>query len=121
MIPQILKEIANTYGTPVYVYHRQKIEEKYSTLTQAFKGQDVKFFYACKALSNLNILKIVKKMGAGLDTVSINEVLLGLKAGFEPHEILYTPNCVNFEEIKQAVALNVHIANLVFLYINCVM
>ena len=109
MTPQILKEIAKSYGTPVYVYHRQKIEEKYETLTHAFKGQKVKFFYACKALCNLNILKIVKKMGAGLDTVSINEVMLGLKAGFEPHEILYTPNCVHFEEIKQAVALKVHI------------
>lgn len=104
-----LSEIAKVHGTPIYVYDRQKMEEKYLKLTDAFKGQKVKFFYACKALSNINILKIFNKIGSGLDTVSINEVHLGLKAGFEPQNIVFTPNCVDFEEIKQAVSLGLHI------------
>jgi diaminopimelate decarboxylase len=49
------------------------------------------------------------QLGAGLDCVSINEVQLGLKAGFEPKQILYTPNCVDFDEIEAAKELNVHI------------
>lgn len=101
--------LAKEYGTPLYLYDRAKIEEKYQKLSDAFKGRDVRFFYACKALGNLNILKVIKNTGCGLDTVSINEVLLGLKAGFEPKNIIYTPNCVDFEEIKAAVNLGVHI------------
>lgn len=104
-----LLKIAKNYGTPIYVYDKQKIEEKYGKLNQAFKGQKVRFFYACKALSNINILKIIKNVGSGLDTVSINEVKLGIQAGFDSKNILYTPNCVNISEIKEAIELGVHI------------
>ncbi len=104
-----LLEMAKEYGTPLYIYHREKIEGQYKKLTTAFKQTPTKFFYACKALSNINILKIVQKLGAGLDTVSINEVQLGLKAGFAPQQILFTPNCVHFSEIEQAKDLGVHI------------
>lgn len=106
---QELLQLAETFGTPLYVYHQEKIEAQYQKLTTAFSGTTTRFFYACKALSNLNILKIIRQMGCGLDTVSINEVRLGLLAGFAPHQILYTPNCVNFEEITQAVDLGVHV------------
>jgi diaminopimelate decarboxylase len=102
-------ELAEEYGTPLYVYDKKKIEERYGKLTSAFEGKDVRFFYACKALGNINILNIIKNIGCGLDTVSINEVLLGLKVGFEPKNIIYTPNCVAFDEIKEAVDLGVHI------------
>ena len=104
-----LLKIAKNYGTPIYVYDKQKIEEKYEKLNLAFKGQKVRFFYACKSLSNINILKIIKNVGSGLDTVSINEVKLGIQAGFDSKNILYTPNCVNITEIKEAIALGVHI------------
>ena len=65
--------------------------------------------YACKALNNSNILKLLRNEGSGLDTVSINEVLLGLRAGFQPQDIIFTPNCVAFEEIQEAVKMGVHI------------
>lgn len=104
-----LLKIAKKYGTPIYVYDKQKIEEKYEKLNLAFKGQKVRFFYACKSLSNINILKIIKNVGSGLDTVSINEVKFGIQAGFDSKNILYTPNCVNITEIKEAIALGVHI------------
>ncbi len=104
-----LCELANEFGTPLYVYEKEKIEEKVSKLQGAFKKMNARFFYACKSLSNINILKIVAQSGIGLDTVSINEVKLGLKAGFEPSHILFTPNCVAFNEIRAAKELGVHI------------
>ena len=65
--------------------------------------------YACKALSNINVLKLFRSMGSGLDTVSYQEVRLAVKAGFEPKKIIYTPNCVSIEEIAQAVEAGVRI------------
>ena len=92
-----LIQIANEFGTPVYVYHAEKIKEQYEKLNNAFKGCNARFFYACKALSNINILKYMRKLGAGADCVSINEVKLALMAGFAKEDILYTPNCVDFK------------------------
>ncbi len=100
---------AQQFGSPLYVYHAEKISEQYNKLVDAFSGHPTRFFYACKALTNINILKHLKSLGSNLDCVSINEVKLGLKAGFEPKEILFTPNCVAFDEIKEAVTLGVNI------------
>jgi diaminopimelate decarboxylase len=104
-----LISIANEYGTPVYVYHAEKIGEQYSKLQNGFKDADARFFYACKALTNPNILKYVHSLGASLDCVSLNEVRLGMMAGFEPQNILFTPNCVDFSEIEEAKNLGVNI------------
>ena len=101
--------VANEHGTPVYVYHAEKIAQQYHKLTEAFRGHPTKFFYACKARTNVNILKYMKGLGALLDCVSINEVKLGMMAGFEPNEILFTPNCVELSEILEGVALGVRI------------
>jgi diaminopimelate decarboxylase len=106
---QQLSDIAATFGTPVYIYHAEKIAEQYNKLKNAFKGCDARFFYAAKALTNINILKYAQGLGLSLDCVSINEVKLGLMAGFAPQDILYTPNCVDFEEIVAAKELGVHI------------
>ncbi len=105
---------ANEYGTPLYVYHAEKIAEQYNKLKDAFKSHPTRFFYACKALTNINVLKYMKSLGASIDCVSINEVKLALKAGFEPNEILYTPNCVDFNEIvdAQQMGVNINIDNI---------
>ena len=109
-IPQSqLQSIAETFGTPVYVYHAETIQLQYKRLLNAFPKAKVKLHYALKALNNVNILRLLKAEGAGLDAVSIQEVQLGLRAGFAPHEIMYTPNCVDFAEIQEAVELGVHI------------
>lgn len=100
---------AKTFGTPLYVYNTDKITEQFQKLTNAFSGHKTRLFYACKALTNINVLKHLKSLGSNLDCVSINEVMLGLRAGFEPQQILFTPNCVAFDEIKEAVALGVNI------------
>ena len=105
-----LLEIADTYGSPTYVYDAALIEKQYQRLTSAFQSvKSLKINYAVKALSNVSILKIMKSFGAGLDTVSIQEVQLGLHAGFKAHEIIFTPNGVSLQEIETAAQLGVQI------------
>ncbi|CDF78452.1 diaminopimelate decarboxylase [Formosa agariphila KMM 3901] len=105
-----LLKIANDFGSPVYVYDSEKIVSQYKRLTSAFnKVKQLKVNYAVKALSNISILKLMKNLGAGLDTVSIQEVQLGLKAGFSAEQIIFTPNGVSLEEIEEASKLGVQI------------
>lgn len=104
-----LTAIASEFGSPVYVYHAEKIEEQYNKLKNAFRSFDSKIFYAAKSLTNINVLKYIQSIGAALDCVSINEVKLGLLAGFTKEDILYTPNCVDFSEILEAKELGVNI------------
>ena len=106
---ELLLEIANEFGTPTYVYDADKIENQYNKLHNAFSPLDVKLHYALKALSNVNILRVLKNKGAGLDAVSINEVHLGIRAGFQPQQIMFTPNCVSFDEYQEAIELGVTI------------
>lgn len=109
MTPDSLSAIANTFGTPTYVYDANVTIEQYKKLHRAFNPLDVKLHYALKALNNINILRLLKQEGAGLDAVSIEEIHLGLRAGFTANKIMYTPNCVSFAEIQEAVELGVHI------------
>src|SRR5258705_4205840 len=101
--------LCNDFGTPLYVYDANKIQSQYQKLKNAFEGVDVEVKYAVKALSNISVLKLFKNLGAGLDVVSIQEAMLGLKAGFLPSQILFTPNSVSFEEIKKGVELGLTI------------
>lgn len=114
---QQLLDLAEEFGTPLFVYDADVMEAQYKRLLNAFKGVKLNVQYACKALSNQAVLQHFNALGAGLDTVSIEEVQLGLRAGFTPERIIYTPNGVSFEEIKQAVELGVrvNIDNLVML------
>ncbi|WP_340074840.1 diaminopimelate decarboxylase [Leptobacterium sp. I13] len=105
-----LLQITEKYGSPVYVYDSEKISSQYKRLTTAFKKVSrLKINYAAKALSNLTILKLMNNLGTGLDTVSVQEVKLGLLAGFKPEDIIYTPNGVSLEEIEEVAAMNVQI------------
>lgn len=104
-----LIELAERFGTPLYVYHAEKIKEQYEALQHAFRDCNSRFFYACKALTNINVLKYMEQLGANLDCVSINEVKLGIKAGFTPDRILFTPNCVDFAEIEEGKNLGVNL------------
>ena len=102
-------ELCKKYDCPLYVYDTSIMKRQYERMKNAFSVKSLKINYACKALTNINILKLFKQMGAGLDTVSIQEVRLGLMAGFAPEDIIYTPNCVSLEEIRMAVAEGVKI------------
>jgi len=111
--PALLAAAAE-FGTPLYVYQADVIQAQYRKLTTAFAGHPTRFFYACKSLTNVAILRLMRELGAGLDCVSINEVRLGLYAGFRPQDLLYTPNSVTFEELVAAkdLGVNLNIDNL---------
>tara|TARA_B110000037_G_scaffold218951_1_gene283008 strand:+ start:210 stop:1415 length:1206 start_codon:yes stop_codon:yes gene_type:complete len=105
-----LLKITKDFGSPVYVYDAHKMEAQYNRLTAAFgKVKKLKLNYAAKALTNISVLKFINHLGAGLDTVSIQEVQLGLHAGFKAENIIYTPNGVSLEEIEKVAKLGVQI------------
>ena len=111
-------DLAKEFGTPLYVYDAESVQTQFAKLNNAFsKEVPLRIKYAAKALTNISILKLMKKIGAGLDVVSIQELHIGMKAGFKASEIMYTPNCVAFEEIEEAVALGavLNLDNLPFL------
>jgi diaminopimelate decarboxylase len=105
-----LKKAAANFGTPIYVYDLSIIESQTRKLQNAFKNLDnYKIHFAAKSLSNISVLKFIKNLEIGLDAVSIEEVKIGIKCGFKKNEILFTPNGVNFSEIKEAKSLGVKI------------
>ena len=102
--------LANKYGSPLYVYDTNIIASQYKRITDAFKKvENLQLNYAVKALSNINILRFFKNLGAGLDTVSIQEVNLALSVGVAPEKIIYTPNGVSLEEIENVAKKGVQI------------
>jgi diaminopimelate decarboxylase len=101
--------LCSQFGTPLYVYDGAKIITQLKSLQNAFSESDVRIKFAAKALTNISILKLLKKHGSGVDVVSINEAKLALRAGFGPTEIMFTPNCVDFEEIVEGVDLGLTI------------
>ncbi|MCF6213435.1 MAG: diaminopimelate decarboxylase [Flavobacteriaceae bacterium] len=110
MDTKILNNLAKKYDTPLYVYDADIIASQYNRITEAFKTvKNIKINYAVKALSNLSVLKLFKSFNSGLDTVSIQEVKLGLKAGFSPKDIIFTPNGVSLIEIEEVAKLGVQI------------
>jgi diaminopimelate decarboxylase len=110
VIDSDLLDVASEYGNPVYVYDSEKIASQYQRLINAFSSVgDLRINYATKALSNISILKLMKQLDSGLDTVSIQEVQLGLAAGFEPQAIIYTPNGVSLKEIEAVAKMGVQI------------
>jgi diaminopimelate decarboxylase len=105
-----LIQIAEEFGSPLYVYDAHKMEDQYTRLTSAFSNvKNLKINYAAKALTNISVLRFIHQLGAGLDTVSIQEVMLGLKAGFKPEEIIFTPNGVSLKEIEDVAKMGVQI------------
>src|ERR1700760_3759832 len=95
--------IAKQFGTPLYVYDADVIIRQINNLKSAFSGTDIKIKYAAKALTNISILKLIRKHGAGVDVVSLQEAHLAMKAGYAPAEIMFTPSGVNFGEIEEGV------------------
>src|ERR1700722_10621442 len=105
--PAYLTQLAKQFGTPLYAYDGEKIKQQYNKLTTAFSNSNTLFFYACKALTNINILRHIRDLGANVDCSSINEVRLALHAGFHKERILYTSKGIGFDEIEEAQSLGV--------------
>jgi diaminopimelate decarboxylase len=102
-------DIAHQFGTPLYVYDAEKIISQIKSLKTAYSGSDVKVKYAAKALTNVSILKLIRKYGAGIEVVSLQEAHLAIRAGFTSREILFTPSGVDFSEISEGVSLGLAI------------
>ena len=102
-----LESMAKTFGTPLYIYDAEKISSQINSLRMAFGNIHIK--YAAKALTNISILHFMKQQGVGVDVVSIQEAQIAIKSGFNPAEIMFTPNCVAFDEIVQGVDLGLTI------------
>ncbi|MEM2007497.1 MAG: diaminopimelate decarboxylase [Sulfolobales archaeon] len=94
------EEVAERFGTPVYVYDKEVIITNYSFLRKSIKYRDLEVMYACKANANTEILKTLRDLGAGLDAVSPWEVLLAVRLGFKKEKILFTGNNVTDAEMK---------------------
>ena len=110
-------EICKEFGTPLYVYDADKIVSQLKSLKNAFSETDIKIKYAAKALTNVSILKLLRKHGSGVEVVSIQEAHLALGAGFTYDQILFTPNCVDFDEFVAGIdlKLSINIDNLTML------
>jgi len=104
-----LLELVDKYSAPLYVYDTNQIKKNYERFFKAFDVPKLKVNYACKALSNISILRLFNDLGSGLDCVSIQEIRLGLAAGFRPKDILFTPNNISEEEYADAISLGVGI------------
>ena len=104
-----LTDLAEQFGTPLYVYDANKIIEKISILRDSFKNVNLKIKYACKANTNLAILKLMRKHGVEIDVVSPEELRLAMMAGFEGSQITFTPSGVSFDEIELAAELGTRI------------
>jgi len=103
-----ISEVISKVGTPCYVYDARLIMERYQNLVAALPDNS-KFYYAMKALSNLKILRLMQSFGCGLDTVSLFEIQMGLQTGFQPEDIIFTPNVVDVSELERAIELGVGI------------
>ena len=105
-----VEEIADQFGTPCYVTDEQRLRENYRNVYNAFsRYMETSVHYACKANTNLAILRILQQEGAGIDAVSVGEVKTCLKAGFKPQDIMYTGVFVSTEELKEVVDTGVMI------------
>jgi len=102
-------DIVALFGTPLYLYDGEKIASQIKCLKTAFSDADVKVKYAAKALTNLSILKLIRKHGAGIEVVSLEEATIAMKAGFTPAEIVFTPSGVDFNEVIQGISLGLAI------------
>jgi len=104
-----VQALASEFGTPLYVYDGAVIGRQIGRLKQAFSGVNLRIKYAAKALTNISVLKLIRKEGAGVDVVSLYEAQLAFRAGFTAAEIMFTPSGVEFEEIAEAVSLGLTI------------
>ena len=106
------KALAETYGTPLYIYDFDYIENRYNTLKDAFSGKKSMINYAVKANSNLSVIAHLAKLGAGADCVSIGEVKRALAAGINKYKIIFSGVGKRDDEIREALDIDILLLNL---------
>lgn len=102
-------DLCKEFDTPLYVYDAAVMARQYRRITAAFPYPNLKIHYACKALTNIHVLQFFRGLGSSLDCVSIQEIQMGIRAGYEPKDILYTPNFAGVDEFAEAVEMGVKI------------
>ncbi len=103
-------DIADKFGTPVYVTDEQQLRNNYKRIYGAFSQyMDTRIHYACKSNTNLAILSILAEEGCGIDAVSVGEVMACIKAGIPPEHIMYTGVNVSDAELKAVSDMGVMI------------
>ncbi|HFQ61038.1 MAG TPA: diaminopimelate decarboxylase, partial [Epsilonproteobacteria bacterium] len=107
-----MKALAEKYGTPLYVYDFDYIENRYTTLKDAFAGKKSIINYAVKANSNLSVIAHLAKLGAGADCVSIGEVNRALTAGVDKYKIIFSGVGKRDDEIREALQKDILMLNL---------
>lgn len=95
--------LTQQFGTPLYIYDGNVIRRQVATLKEVFSGVDIKIKFACKANTNLSILRLMRSLGVGLDVVSIQEFRMAEIAGYSASEVTYTPSGVDFTEVEEAI------------------
>jgi diaminopimelate decarboxylase len=99
----LLSELAEEFGTPLYVYSKNQVVENFRTLKAPLADTDRVMCYALKANSNLSLLKLLVEEGAGADVVSGGELYLALEAGFPPEKITFAGVGKRDDEIEYAL------------------
>ena len=106
-----LSAIAQRFGTPTYVYSRAHIEAQYRSFTDALEGVPHLVCYAVKANSNLGVLNVLARMGAGFDIVSRGELERVLAAGGQADKIVFSGVGKSREDMRRALEVGVHCFN----------
>ena len=104
--------IAKQYGTPCYVYNRSIIEQNWNAFSKTFSNIPHQICYAVKANSNLAVLNILAKLGSGFDIVSGGELARVLKAGGDPHKVVFSGVGKQDHEILSALEADINCFNI---------
>ncbi len=107
-----LEHIAQRFGTPCYVYSRAAIEAAYGEFVRALAGRDAVVCYSVKANSNLAVLALMARLGAGFDIVSGGELARVLAAGADPRKVVFSGVGKTADEIERALAAGILCLNL---------
>ena len=106
-----IKNILKTNKTPFYIYSENQITFNYLKFANTFKKTNPLICFAAKSNSNLNILRILSRLGAGADVVSGGELLKALKAGIKPNKIVFSGVGKTEEELKIAISKRILLIN----------
>ena len=106
-----IKNILKKNKTPFYIYSESQIAFNFLKFANTFKKTDPLICFAAKSNSNLNILRVLGKLGAGADVVSGGELLKALKAGIRPNKIVFSGVGKTEEELKIAIKKKILLIN----------
>ncbi len=97
------EKLVQKFGSPLYVYEEDTIRQRFRELKQGIPYNNLRIYYACKANTNPTIMSILREEGSNVDVISPGEIMIALKAGFKPEQIMFTSTSVTNEDMKLAI------------------